>query len=112
MSDYDIVRLGGESMITRLREMLAGVPDVPWEAEHLFYGGGAHLASRITANSWEIASVTSPQSTRLIVAAVNALPALLAVAEAAQNYVTPGPLADGFDKNALREALSKLEAIP
>lgn len=93
--------------LDRLKELLAQATPGPWEvnpdgAEEWWYsdtilgegGAGGAVASCTKGNA------------PLVVTAINALPALLEVAEAATSYIE-----DAVDGNRLRSALAKLEAV-
>jgi len=119
----DVIHL---NMITRLRELLAEATPTPWRlyescdaTAHKIFGtewlwGSGHRICEIHHYGWrkEIAAEVKAMQTanaHLLVAAINALPALLAVAEAAKTHYEHS---DGRYMRDLEEALSKLEAIP
>jgi hypothetical protein len=75
------------SLVSRLRELLAeGVP-LPWEApahREDEDGYSAAIYGNVPEDEQGVADVIRPQDAALIVAAVNALPKLLDVVEAAR----------------------------
>ena len=75
-------------MIAKLRELLAAATPGPWRKDgYKDIWSGTDRETRQFLGAMACACETCETNAALIVAAVNALPALLAVAEAAQNTV-------------------------
>lgn len=106
-------------MIERLRALLAAAGPLPWTGIQKELYGAVEIASK-SPGGWAIpyaGRIVPRENGELVVAAVNALPALLDVAEAARNIMPNADVnfvfPDDIDRaQALRAALARLEETP
>ena len=103
--------------IQHLRELLANATGGPWNDEYPEEVLAPRLDREGDEGPWKTVAECSTEDAALIVAAINALPALLDVAEAAR-YTSDTVAAsrpeypDIGGLRALKEALTKLEKKP